>query len=167
MTASFKSASILLILSLDPSTLPSNKNPAWVTDAITSNNAMATGTVCRGRSELLDNSQFDIAMTWYQVSMLSWHNGSAVTSIGGVWGDYYYFSDTGWYYNYSNQYPYQLAGTSSQAEGWGNFGHSLYGEHQHHMTITFTPPDGCSVWSQHWGAHPNWAYWNIYSYIGY
>lgn len=73
----------------------------------------------------------------------------------------------GTYYNYSNQYPYQLAGTSSQAEGWGNFGHSLYGEHQHHMTITFTPPDGCSVWSQHWGAHPNWAYWNIYSYIGY
>lgn len=101
------------------------EDPSWVQESLATqaeNRVMDSGTICRGISKAVDNRIATLDMTWYQVSLLSWHDGSWVNSVGGAWGNYYYISrHDGMVVQLLRSIPVQLLWPVCSSRGLGEF----------------------------------------------
>lgn len=107
-------------------------------------------------------------MTWYDVGLQVYYDGSTIYGAGPLPQDWFAQSNTGWYLDYSDGYIYQnppTGGFEKMAEGWAGFNglNDAY-PHEHHMIITATGSGGCYAEDYFSGTLPNAAYWTVYSY---
>ena len=117
---------------------------------------------CHGRSQAIDNRAAQLVMTEYDVGFPWWYDGSAVYGWGPIsyWENH--VSVTGWYLNSIAGYLYNTPGWG---EGWAEFGHGIYGTHEHHLIIAGTGWGGCTLSDYFWGTLPNWSYQVAWTYI--